>query len=366
MRGPPLDRVQPMKTLISSMVLRVAFLFCCQLPAGATATGCFDSPAVAPSPLQTPAFPVVADFNRDGVADIAISNVSSHSVTVLLGFYANGNYALTYATGAPFNVGIDPAKLVVADFNRDGYPDIAVACATSASLEILANDRQGSFKTPTTKYAVGASASQLETADFNGDGRPDLAVVNPNTSDVRIFIGVSGGGFNYLPSVELVGSNPRGIAVGDFNRDGHADFAVTSFNTNSVEIFLGDGAGHFESAYGTPVSTGGGPAGIVAGDFNRDGKIDLVTANQTGRTFTLLAGNGAGGFAGTTIPIASAVAPQDLAMADVNGDGFLDLVTTNYGTDSASVFFGNGAGAFSEAPFSPLVTGSSPTGVAVA
>lgn len=367
-RGSTHRRVYNMKRLIRSLVLFVGMLSCWQFAPGTVTTGCYDSPALTQAPLQTPTFPVVADFNRDGIPDIAVANVSTHTVTVYLGNDEGNGYYLLHAPGSPFDVGIDPSKMVVADYNRDGYPDIAVACPNSGSVEILFNDRQGSFKTPTAKYATGASVTQIATADFNGDGRADLAAVNPTTNDVRIFLGVSGGGFTYAPGVKLTtaGAGARGIAVGDFNGDRHTDFAVANFNTNNVEVFLGDGAGHFTSAPGSPFATGAGPNGMVAGDFNRDGKIDLVTANQTGKSFSFLAGNGAGGFAATTIPIPSGVAPQYLATADLNGDGFLDLLSTNYGTNNASVFFGNGAGGFSEAPFSPLATGANPTGAAIA
>src|SRR5262249_17263102 len=116
----------------------------------------------------------------------------------------------------------------------------------------------------------------------------------------------------------------------------------------------GNGSGGF-SAFGSPISTGPGPYGVVVGDFNRDGFQDLAIADEGSNpsAITVLLGNGSGGFSpGPAITAGSG--EFSLVMGDFNGDGIQDLAAGDSGTGSVSVLLGDGAGGFSVGSGSPF------------
>jgi hypothetical protein len=155
-----------------------------------------------------------------------------------------------------------------------------------------------------------------------------------------------------------------GMAVADFNGDGKADIAVTDNAVKKLFIYLNDGKGSF----GTPISmdltmAALGPGRIVAGDFNEDGKQDLIIGTVAGLQSNLvLIGNGDGTF--TQMPdIPNSFGFLSAVAVDVNGDHHLDLVLgVNPGV---SVFLGDGRGGFRSGSISGTTPLSPATGVAV-
>ena len=169
-----------------------------------------------------------------------------------------------------------------------------------------------------------------------------------------------------------VNPSPTGIVTGDFNRDGNLDLVVTGCGdrncttTGSVIVLLGNGHGRFRRT-GQFVA---GPAGttadtIASGDFNRDGTPDLVVVNNAINQFgniSILLGDGAGGF---LLPVSYPVGgstPVWAAVADFNGDHIPDLAISVTTTSSVAVLLGNGDGTFQPAVNYPV--GSSPQGIA--
>src|SRR5439155_8051910 len=108
------------------------------------------------------------------------------------------------------------------------------------------------------------------------------------------------------------------VVAGDFNNDGKTDLAVTNPNGNSVSIYLGNGLGDFATArvfsVGAPPSTNASntPGSLTAADLNNDNKLDLVTANFTGASVSVLTGDGAGNFSSQKIAVGGAGYPQYL------------------------------------------------------
>src|SRR5947209_4992435 len=93
-----------------------------------------------------------------------------------------------------------------------------------------------------------------------------------------------------------VGDRPVGVAVGDFNADGKPDLAVANDSSDNVAILLGKGNGAFAQAAGSPVAVGSLPTPVAVGDFNGDGRQDLLVGNSNSGTVSVLLGNGGGGF----------------------------------------------------------------------
>jgi hypothetical protein len=128
----------------------------------------------------------VADFNGDGILDLAVTNAFSATVSVLLN-RGDG----TFLPPANFTVGGNPNAVIVGDFNADGIPDLATVNTTDNAVSVLLGIGEGTFR-PETRYLVGSEAVALAAADFNGDGLPDLVVANQFSGDLSVLINTTG------------------------------------------------------------------------------------------------------------------------------------------------------------------------------
>ena len=256
----------------------------------------------------------------------------------------------TYIFGrADFPTGVGPASAIVADFNGDGKPDMAVVNSSDNTVSILLGKGDGTFG-PRADFPTGHSPVSLVAGDFNGDGKLDLAVANSSDLTVSILLGNGDGTFQ--PGAVLATRNPpHRVIVADFNGDGKLDIAtvnttfVTTSANNSVSVFLGKGDGTFVSPNEYPMD--GATFAIAAGDFNRDGKLDLAIGNTGLAQISILFGNGDGTFQPSLVNPPSGIAnfvSTFLIARDFNGDGNVDLA--NVGGGKVTVLLGNGDGTF--------------------
>jgi len=223
-------------------------------------------------------------------------------------------------------------------------------------LEALEDRCLLAFLVPVS-YASGANAydssQAMVTADFNGDSRFDLAVANQNSNNMSVLLGNADGTFQ--PAVTSAsGAYSVSLAVGDFNADGKLDLVAGG------NMFLGNGNGTFQPARAFYFHNGADASHLAVGDFNADGKLDLVAPNDT--SLSLVLGNGDGTFQyPSVIDIAPGASAATVAIGDFNGDARLDLVALNWGySGPVSVLLGNGNGTFQPA----LNSGNSASGVA--
>jgi uncharacterized repeat protein (TIGR01451 family) len=284
-------------------------------------------------------FVAVADFNADGVLDLAVAGQTSNDVSVLLGTGTG-----SFDAAASFGVAPNPHSVAAADLNGDGRPDLVVASRISSSnVSVLLNDGAGGFG-PAATLTAGNGPTPVAIADFNEDGKADLAVGNFDSGNVSLLMGNGIGGFS-APTNFSVSGGPHSLAVGDFNQDGHLDLAVANLDSR-VSVLLGDGTGNFGAAL--DFSAGSQPVSVVAGDFDEDGDLDLAVANYGSTFVSILLGNGDGSFA------APANYPVDgvsggIAAGDFNRDGNSDLAVANWADSNVSILMGNGSGGFSAA-----------------
>ncbi len=295
----------------------------------------------------------VGDFNGDGKADLAVVNFGDWNVYVLLG-NGDGTFqaarSVYFASGGGF-----PWSIAAGDFNRDGKLDLAVSNYGDNSLSVLLGNGDGTFQAPLTS-PVGTNPAQVTVGDFNGDGKLDLAVSSVANNTVAVLLG-NGDGTFLPPLIAPVGANPWYFAVGDFNGDGILDLAVSDYGcpldcnsspSSTVTVLLGNGNGTFRPA--PSLTVGNGPAGVEVGDFNGDGKLDLAVANLNDNTLSVLLGNGDGTFqAPQTFASAGMTHPYFVAVGDFNRDGKPDLVVSNHLFATVSVLLSNGDGTFQPA-----------------
>jgi hypothetical protein len=285
----------------------------------------------------------VADFNRDGKADLAIANYTGGYVSILLG---NGDG--TFQKPVHYFAVPSPTWVAAGDFNGDGNLDLAVTHAGNSFVSIFLGRGDGTFPSLQNLKLTGASYCAT-VADFNGDGKADLAATNLN-GGVSILLGNGDGTFGsaaFFPA----GSNSVYLASGDFNGDGKTDLAVANQDSNNVSILLGNGDGTFQNPRN--FSAGVQPSAVATGDFNGDGKPDLVVSNYGGGVSVLL-GNGDGNFQGAVSYLAGNQ-PNGVTVGDLNGDGKADIAVANYG-GTLSVLSGNGNGTFQPAMNYPAGT----------
>jgi hypothetical protein len=280
--------------------------------------------------------------------------VVAGSLTVGVGRAA----AIGFAAHVDYATGVSPRAAAVGDFNGDGFKDLAATNQTSNTVSILLGNGTGGFTATASSPATGGGATPIVVGDFNGDGKQDLAVVNFFVSTIAVLLGDGHGGFTATASSPATGPSSYALAVGDFNGDGKLDLAVPSIASNNVTVLLGDGSGGFSAAAGSPFATGNAPVSVAVGDFNGDGKQDLATANESVNTLSVLLGNGSGGFSAKT-DYATGAYPRSVVVADLNGDGKQDLAVANHDASTVSILLGNGSGGFSATATSPA-TGSHP------
>lgn len=277
---------------------------------------------------------VVTEFNNDGKLDLIVSSFSQ--IQTLVG-NGNGGFAqvITYS--------ITSRNIAVGDFNNDTKADIAVASPTTVPgrVSVFFGFGTGTYAAP-FDTPTGDNPHDIKALDVNGDTKLDLVTVN-SANGVSVLLNNGSGSFSFpthfATATGLV--NPT-LAVGDFNNDTKLDLAVPNgpfgdvpYTAPTMAVLLGNGTGGFGAAsvYGLGVNF----SEMVAGDFTGDGNVDLAGLNniQVGPgafpdpgTVMLLSGSAGGSFIhvdSTGVGYSAGA----LAAGDFNNDGKLDLVATN-------------------------------------
>ena len=248
--------------------------------------------------------------------------------------------------------------IAMADFNRDGWLDVAHANTGGDTVTVLLNNKTGGLAL-SSDIPVGHGPFDIATADFNRDGAPDLAVANADNDTISVLIGNGKGGFSRT-DIAAPG-NPRGITAADLNGDARPDIVYTAFLQNRVQVLDGDGTGRFTAGWAV-VGVADRPQGVAAGDLNHDGRIDLAVAYASANGgLGALYRTASGSFDARRI--AGEPNLNVVAIADLNRDGWLDVAAASTGNNRLAVYFGAASGLTYSGT---QLTGLSPRGITAA
>ena len=337
---------------------------------------------------------VVADFNRDGKNDVAVADIARGGIVLLAG---SGTGTLS-----PYErIAIGPARaLAVADFDRDGNPDLLVGASPSSDEErkvpyteagtnrflcVMLGKGDGSFSDPKYLVPPGGAAYfyKVEAADFNRDGYDDIAALdfsnwfvstNNTATQKRILIYYNDkkGGFDSSSPQRILsctGQGPRSFCVAfvdekmtsssDPPPNGTLDIVVANRDSSTVEVFTNRGNGEFDNP--KTLRIGGSARDVAAGDLDGDGYTDLVVVDRDKNLISVLQGKPDVTFTEVLAELPTGVSPRQIVLADVTGDGILDAAVNNRISEDVSIFLGKRGlvgflmpGTYYPAGFSPV------------
>jgi hypothetical protein len=261
-----------------------------------------------------------ADLNGDRRPDLVIA--LKGQVAVLL------NGEKQWRESARFDFPREAVALAGADFDGDGAVDIAIADHDTYGVAVAKGDGKGGFRL--TPVAVRAKTTGrphihgLQAGDLNGDRKPDLLFASSGEGELIPLLNNGNGSFTPGAPVK-VGSTAWYPTLADFNRDGRLDAVSADFNRNQVHVVLGDGKGSFAPAPRSPFTVFARPFWMKAGDVDGDGSLDVYGVHDDHGRLTVLLGDGKGGFtqmAGSPFDLGAEA--YGVQLADLNRDGRMD------------------------------------------
>jgi uncharacterized repeat protein (TIGR01451 family) len=270
---------------------------------------------------------LVAPLDADGDLDVVVAT-AWNSISVLRGAAGATFTRNDYAT-----ISAPVSSVAVADFDADGIADIAAGTGSDGDTPNRIEIFHGSPLTNFTRTQVyedttgGLTAHNLATADLNADGDPDLVVGHLFTRQVVAYPGAAGDGFGApVPLASFPGSDVRAVTAGDFDRDGRGDAAAVLGDHTVRVLTSAPGAFGTNTAATYPAGPGVDARMIATADLNADGALDLFTANRGDGISVLL------NEVAANLGLALTAAPDPVPAGD---DLTYTLTVTNTGPDTA-------------------------------
>jgi hypothetical protein len=284
-----------------------------------------------------------ADFDRDGWLDLAIVNEDSADLRVFMN-RGQGNGLYDPFLQPPTPIGVVASPNEPGDFNNDGFPDAATANVSDNTVSILLGDGDGTFA-PQQVVAVGGAPHGLVVLDADGDGDPDIATANTNGNNVSLILNNGSGVFGPATSFDSGGNGEYSLGAGDMDGDGITDLVVGTRNDQRIQMLRGNGNGTFTNIGNQ--AAGGSTWQLALGDVDGDRDLDVATGNGGSGNGAILKNNGSGALAAPAVVSApGSIVASDLG--DLDGDGDLDWVLSSFGAPAWFLYRNNGTGTMTQ------------------
>lgn len=304
---------------------------------------------------------LAADLSRDGKPDLVVTDngftsALSNTLSIVRNTTSSAGGTITFAapnnyTIAGYNGLSTPA---IADFDGDGYPDIAAAAilfipASSTQLQsdlhVYRNTGDGNTNAfPISgPFTMSLGTNKVDAADIDGDGKPDVVGINFSSHSVSVLLNTSSGVGNISFGTETainLGTSQIFGRLADIDGDGKPDIISSNGASSGIQILRNTSStGSVSFAPSVTVATGSFPEGIEIGDIDGDGRLDIVVAHSGSNTLKVFHNASSSGSISfdQTVDLAMGNNQQSVALGDLNGDGLLDLAIGMSTTNVTSV-----------------------------
>jgi hypothetical protein len=299
-----------------------------------------------------PLFAAVGDVNSDGKLDLAVVDVLTNTLSVLLNTTAPGAAIANFAARQEFATELGPNCVKMGDLNGDGKIDIAVSNFNTGTITILLNTTTPNATLATfgdtQELTIDGGPAFISLGDVNSDGKLDIVTANADLATVSVVLNFTAPGNSTIDFGDnqdfQTGVVPISIALADLDNDGRLDLAVANRNSNNVSVLVNttrpnDNAASFSDKQ--DVATDTNPVFVQANDLNSDGKLDLAVANLGANRVSVLLNTSELGTATPSFAdkqdVTTGANPRSVAVGDLNGDGRSDLAVANTNSNSVSV-----------------------------
>jgi hypothetical protein len=248
----------------------------------------------------------IGDLDGDGKADLAVPNLADNTISVCRN--TGSSRSITNASFAPkvdFATGTQPIFVAMGDIDGDDLADLAVANYGSTTVSVYRNaGNSGSITTasfvPKVDFTTGVFPYSVSIGDLDGDGKADLVVANNGNATVSLYRNTSSSGAittaSFAAKVDLTtGDAPTFLAMGDLDGDSKVDLAVANRFSNTVSVIrnMSSSGSITASSFAAKVDfiTGTQPIFVAINDLDGDGKADLAVANYGSNTVSVIRNN---------------------------------------------------------------------------
>jgi len=298
---------------------------------------------------------LVKDLDGDGKGDVVATNRGDNAISVYRNTATPGVIgAGTLATGVTFATGAYPQGVASGDLDGDGKPEIVTANASANTISVFRNTSSAGSITISSfsakiDFNTGNFPIAVAIADLDKDGKPDLAVANANSNTISVFRNTSSVGSlnsgSFASKVDYnTSSSPISIAVGDLDGDGRVDMIAANSISNSVSVLRNTSSpgainsGSFASRI--DFTSSDNPYVVASGDLDGDQKLDLAIATYSGNAISLLRNTSTIGTISfsSNVDLLTSLGCYWVSIADLDGDGKPEIIGTTDNANNVSIF----------------------------